>query len=65
MRRLLFAASLVLGLPLLLAGTTAVASAATAASANGVSFIHDDYAKALQQARAQKLPLFAKIWSPW
>ncbi|MFN7964505.1 MAG: hypothetical protein U0V87_02310 [Acidobacteriota bacterium] len=65
MRRLLFATSLVLGLPLLLAGTTSVVTAATAASTYGVSFIHDDYAKALQQARAQKLPLFAKIWSPW
>ena len=65
MRRLQFAASLVLGLACLLAGTTSVVTAATAASANGIPFIHDDYAKALEQARAQKLPLFAKIWSPW
>ena len=28
-------------------------------------FIADDYAKALAEARAQKLPLFIEAWAPW
>jgi hypothetical protein len=28
-------------------------------------FISDDYAKALQVARARKLPLFIESWAPW
>ena len=28
-------------------------------------FIVDDYAKALGEARAQKLPLFIEAWAPW
>lgn len=30
-----------------------------------VPFIHDDYARALQQARAKGLPLFVDAWAPW
>jgi len=28
-------------------------------------FIADDYAKALAEARQQKLPLFIEAWAPW
>lgn len=28
-------------------------------------FVVDDYAKALAEARAQKLPLFIEAWAPW
>ena len=28
-------------------------------------FIVDDYARALGEARAQKLPLFIEAWAPW
>lgn len=62
MRRLSALGSLALTSILMLHGN---ARAASAPSPNGVSFIHDDYPAALQQARAAKLPLFAKIWSPW
>lgn len=51
----------------LLAATGLAASPAPAA--DGVDkvlpFIVDDYAKALSEARAQKLPLFIEAWAPW
>jgi hypothetical protein len=28
-------------------------------------FVVDDYARALAEARAQKLPLFIEAWAPW
>ena len=28
-------------------------------------FIHDDYAKALAEARARKVPIFIESWAPW
>jgi len=28
-------------------------------------FIADDYAKALQEARARKVPIFIEAWAPW
>jgi hypothetical protein len=28
-------------------------------------FTSDDYAKALADARAQRLPLFIEAWAPW
>ena len=28
-------------------------------------FINDDYAKAVAQARARKVPLFIEAWAPW
>jgi endonuclease YncB( thermonuclease family) len=44
-------------------------SAAPAAAADGLDkalpFIADDYARALEEARAQKLPLFIEAWAPW
>lgn len=31
----------------------------------GLPFIEDDYPRALEQARARKLPLFIEAWAPW
>jgi hypothetical protein len=28
-------------------------------------FIHDDYPKALAEARTRKLPIFIETWAPW
>lgn len=28
-------------------------------------FIHDDYTKAVAEARARKVPLFIESWAPW
>ncbi|MGA7617100.1 MAG: hypothetical protein WBX15_18185 [Thermoanaerobaculia bacterium] len=28
-------------------------------------FIHDDYARALAQAKAKNAPLFVEAWAPW
>jgi hypothetical protein len=28
-------------------------------------FIQDDYARALSEARARKVPLFIESWAPW
>ena len=28
-------------------------------------FVEDDYAKALSEARARRLPLFIEAWAPW
>jgi hypothetical protein len=28
-------------------------------------FVADDYARALAEARAQRLPLFIEAWAPW
>jgi hypothetical protein len=53
-------------------GTTRAARAParppkTAARAPGLvpPFIDDNYARALAQARARKLPIFIEAWAPW
>jgi hypothetical protein len=30
-----------------------------------LSFIEDDYPRALAQARAQHVPIFVEAWAPW
>jgi hypothetical protein len=46
-----------------------LAAPAVATGAEGIEkalpFVADDYAKALGEARAQKLPLFVEAWAPW
>ena len=46
-----------------------LAAPAVARGAEGLDkalpFVVDDYAKALSEARAQKLPLFIEAWAPW
>ncbi len=35
------------------------------ASVSALSFIEDDYATALAQARERNVPLFIEAWAPW
>jgi hypothetical protein len=66
---------IVLGMiALLLAATPRAASSHPAASTSpatsteprfAVPFIADDYAKALHEARARKVPIFIEAWAPW
>ena len=46
----------------LVLGTLAAAPAPHKAA---VPFIADDYGKALQEARARKVPIFIEAWAPW
>jgi hypothetical protein len=45
--------------------TSATTASSTSSQAEALPFIEDDYAKALAQARANKLPLFVDAWAPW
>jgi hypothetical protein len=49
------------------AGPLAFATPLAAADGfdKALPFVADDYAKALSEARAQKLPLFIEAWAPW
>ncbi len=48
------------------AGHAPAQHAAHRASAHGVlPWIADDYAKAVETARARKVPIFVEIWAPW
>jgi hypothetical protein len=55
----------------LLCGVSANAAAPPAKPAKQAAkrqvlpFIHDDYAQALAQAKAKKLPIFVEAWAPW
>jgi hypothetical protein len=53
----------------LLVAAGSLAFAEPLAAADGfdkvLPFVADDYAKALSEARAQKLPLFIEAWAPW
>lgn len=66
MRTSLLALALVLcaGSPAF-AGKPATATAPSKAPAKVLPFIHDDYPKALAEARAKKLPLFVETWAAW
>lgn len=44
---------------------TKVAETAPARQPEALPFIDDDYAKALSDATARKLPLFIDVWAPW
>jgi hypothetical protein len=43
----------------------ALVAAALPASATGLSWIKDNYPKALAEAKHRKLPLFVEVWAPW
>lgn len=36
-----------------------------AATKRALPFIHDDYARALSEAKQKKLPIFVECWAPW
>jgi hypothetical protein len=44
---------------------TLAASSATAARHGTLTFISDDYSRALAEARQARLPLFVEAWAPW
>jgi hypothetical protein len=43
----------------------ALIAAALPASAAGLSWIKDNYSKALAEAKQRKLPMFVEVWAPW
>jgi len=47
----------------LLAGSCA--SSTGAKRAEVLPFVEDDYARAVRDAKARKLPIFADVWTPW
>ena len=51
----------------LLVGLLSVALVAGAfpAPKSGLPFIHDDFPKALNEAKQRKLPIFVECWAPW
>ena len=51
----------------LLCALTAITAGSRPAAAAGkvIPFIADDYAKAVAEARARKVPLFIESWAPW
>jgi hypothetical protein len=46
-------------------GTTAQQPATAKAPAKVLPFIHDDYARALNEARTKQVPLFVETWAAW
>jgi endonuclease YncB( thermonuclease family) len=42
-----------------------LAGSAPLLAAANLPFVEDDYARALAEARARKLPLFIEAWAPW
>ena len=49
----------------LLAAAAVTAGDAPAAAKSVLPFAEDDYAGAMKQARARKLPVFIEAWAPW
>ena len=49
------------------AGLVAASCAAPPVARIGevLPFVRDDYARALGEARARKLPIFVESWAPW
>ncbi len=53
-------------IPILLAAAApAFASPATPADRTVLPWVEDDYTKALAEARARNVPIFAEAWAPW
>jgi endonuclease YncB( thermonuclease family) len=48
-----------------LLATAALLLALVPGDKTALPFIDDDYARALAEARARKLPLFIEAWAPW
>jgi hypothetical protein len=43
----------------------AVETVQGAAASLALSFVEDDYARALAEARSKGVPLFVEAWAPW
>ena len=60
------ASLLVVGLLACTASRTSAPEAPAAAHEGApLPFIHDDYPRALSEAKAKGLPLFVDTWAPW
>ena len=57
----------VAGWAIALAGISGCSSppATKEAAREVLPFVADDYARALSEARAKKLPIFVECWAPW
>lgn len=51
--------------PRLLAPAAPIATTAAASPAAAITFLENDYPRALAEARARHLPLFIDAWAPW
>ncbi len=62
-----FAHAIAAGLAIASAGMLAASCAGSpgAKRAEVLPFVEDDYARALTDARAKKLPIFVDAWAPW
>ena len=47
------------------AAAPAQPATATSGPRLALPVIHDDYARAVAEARARKVPLFIEAWAPW
>jgi hypothetical protein len=72
LRRMRYAATLLLALAALApaaAGASPAKSAAAPAAGSApravLPFVVDDYDKALHEARARGIPIFIEAWAPW
>jgi hypothetical protein len=45
--------------------TTAKPASASAQPAMVMPWIEDDYARAVSEAKARKVPIFVESWAPW
>ncbi|MBI5836884.1 MAG: hypothetical protein HZB25_06555 [Candidatus Eisenbacteria bacterium] len=51
--------------PIAAESAAAPKSAAKTGPPSVLPWIHDDYAGALKQARARKVPMIVEAWAPW
>lgn len=61
----LLALALALAIPAAAAPAKVPAAKRSSARAKVLPFISDDYARALAEARARRVPLFVEAWAPW
>jgi hypothetical protein len=50
---------------IVLAAAPTLSAATNGQRKPALPFIENDYPKALVEARAKKLPIFAEAWAPW
>jgi len=64
-RPALLALACLLTMPGACGAPRAARATTSAAASETVPWIADDYAKALAEARARKVPIFIESWAPW